>query len=271
MQDAYEKAQKRVKDLQDANDKSEIEGDVPTDANGPIVMNDLFTDGKLRGTLEMLNKKGTYDDPVSGVRGIGYYKNMLDTFANTFANEMNKLNGKDKPLFTNSKETDPTKLATGITAGNIRVAEKWMNNDYNITASTTSDPATGGGPVEGANDNILRFIMLFDKDVTYTTKLDDGLNGAAPTGKPVFKGTFEEAFTTMQPEFVGQKFALDIISGHIATETVSGIADYEGVWHDGASHFYIDGAVMKTGQIPVLAYDESTGKYWEQWPHKRSL
>lgn len=84
-------------------------------------------------------------------------------------------------------------------------------------------------------------------------------------------GTFEEAFTTMQPEFVGQKFELDVISGHIATETVSGTAGYEGVWHDGASHFYIDGAVMKTGQIPVLAYDESTGKYWEQWPHKRSL
>ena len=84
-------------------------------------------------------------------------------------------------------------------------------------------------------------------------------------------GTFEEAFTTMHPEFVGQKFELDVISGHIATETVSGTAGYEGVWHDGASHFYIDGAVMKTGQIPVLAYDESTGKYWEQWPHKRSL
>lgn len=209
MQDAYTKAQDRVKDLQAAYDKSETEGAAPTeDPNDPksplTVMNDLFTDGKLRGTLEMLNKKGDYDDPVSGVRGIGYYKNMLDTFANTFANEMNKLNGTDKPLFTNSKETDPTKLATGITAGNIRVAEKWMNNDYNITASTTSDPATGGGPVKGANDNILRFIMLFDnKDVTYTTKLDDDPKN--PQGKQVFKGTFEEAFTN-----IGVTLGLDI-------------------------------------------------------------
>ncbi len=84
-------------------------------------------------------------------------------------------------------------------------------------------------------------------------------------------GTPEEAFTTMQPDFVGHKFELDIISGHIATETVSGIAGYEGAWHDGASHFYIDGGVMKTGHVPVLAYDENTGEYWEMWPHKRRL
>ena len=72
-------------------------------------------------------------------------------------------------------------------------------------------------------------------------------------------GTFEEAFTTMQPEFVGQKFELDVTSGHIATETVSGIADYEGVWHDGASHFYIDGAVMKTGRFPCLPTTKAWG------------
>lgn len=206
IQQKYEDAVKKFDDAQAAYKASEDAGKNPADANGPIVMNDLFTDGKLRGTLEMLNKKGDYDDPVSGVRGIGYYKNMLDTFANTFANEMNKLNGTDKPLFTNSKETDPTKLATGITAGNIRVAEKWMNNDYNITASTTSDPATGGGPVKGANDNILRFIMLFDnKDVTYKTELDSGLDPNNPQGKQVFKGTFEEAFTN-----IGVTLGLDI-------------------------------------------------------------
>ena len=71
----------------------------------------------------------------------------------------------------------------------------------------------------------------------------------------------------MQPEFVGQKFELDVTSGHIATETVSGTA-HEGVWARRRIAF-IDGAVMKTGQIPVLVYDESTEKYWEQWPHKR--
>lgn len=41
----------------------------------------------------------------------------------------------------------------------------------------------------------------------------------------------------------------------------SSIADYRGVWHDGASHFYIDGNVMKTGEVDVLKYDSETGEY----------
>ena len=41
----------------------------------------------------------------------------------------------------------------------------------------------------------------------------------------------------------------------------SGIADYRGVWHDGASHYYIDGNVMKNGEVAVLNYDSETGKY----------
>ena len=41
----------------------------------------------------------------------------------------------------------------------------------------------------------------------------------------------------------------------------SGIAGYRGVWHDGASHFYIDGNVMKNGEAAVLSYDSETEKY----------
>lgn len=144
----------------------------PDDPDAPaLVINDIFTDGKLRGTLEMLNKEGTYDD--SDVRGIGYYKNMLDTLANTFANEMNKLNGEGKPLFTTKDGgTD------GMTASDIRIAEDWMSNKYGITASTQVDPADPWNTVDGANDNILRFIQLFDTDVSYTTHLDGAEAGS---------------------------------------------------------------------------------------------
>ena len=41
----------------------------------------------------------------------------------------------------------------------------------------------------------------------------------------------------------------------------SGIAGYRGVWHDGASHFYIDGNVVERGEVVVLNYDSETEKY----------
>ena len=34
------------------------------------------------------------------------------------------------------------------------------------------------------------------------------------------------------PDYVGRKFYLDVIAGHINTEAVSGIAGYRGIWHD---------------------------------------
>ena len=82
-------------------------------------------------------------------------------------------------------------------------------------------------------------------------------------------GTPIEFFTAMPPDYVGQTFSLDVIAGHIDTETISGIPGYKGIWHDGASHYYIDGGVMRTGCIPVLAYDERTETYSEIGPQGR--
>ncbi len=74
-------------------------------------------------------------------------------------------------------------------------------------------------------------------------------------------GTPDEFFTAMGPDYVGERFYLDVIAGHISTETVSGIPGYRGIWHDGASHYFIDGNVMENGSIPVLRYNEATGIY----------
>lgn len=74
-------------------------------------------------------------------------------------------------------------------------------------------------------------------------------------------GTPTESFTMMPPDYVGCKFYLDVIAGHINTEVVTGIVGYRGIWHDRASHFYIDGNVMKNGEVAVLSYDSETGKY----------
>lgn len=74
-------------------------------------------------------------------------------------------------------------------------------------------------------------------------------------------GTPPEWFTAMPPMYAGQHFDLDVIAGHVGTETVSGIAGYRGIWFDGESHYYVDSNVMEHGEVAVLAYDSETGKY----------
>lgn len=74
-------------------------------------------------------------------------------------------------------------------------------------------------------------------------------------------GTPEEFFTEMGPEHIGESFYLDVIAGHVSAETVSGIPGHKGVWHDGVSHYYVDGNVLKNGRVAVLRYDEKTGRY----------
>lgn len=194
----YLDAKKALEEAQAAYNQSLKDSAALQDANGnPLVINDIFTDGKLRGTLEMLNQEGIYDADASNVRGIGYYQNVLDTFANTFANEMNKLNGDGTPLFTTTDgETE------GITADNIRIAEDWVDNKYGITATTQTDAA--GNLIEGANDNILRFVMLFDKDIEFSTAADDG-ELTLKDGVPVFlddKGNVIE-YTSLECDYGG--------------------------------------------------------------------
>lgn len=101
-----EEAKERVTKALDALKQSE--------ENGKAIenVNEVFTDGKLKGALEMLNYSAEFDDPPNSIRGIGYYKSMLDTLANKFAEAMNEANNpyeftvnkvdeNGNPLYTN--------------------------------------------------------------------------------------------------------------------------------------------------------------------------
>lgn len=116
-----QQAKDRVKKALDALAQSEAKG-APVDS-----VNELMTDGKLKGALEMLNYSAEFDDPPNTIRGIGYYKNMLDTLANKFAEAMNDANnpyeftvqktGTDKDgnsylLYTNYDYNEDTKTYT---------------------------------------------------------------------------------------------------------------------------------------------------------------
>ena len=77
--------------------------------------------------------------------------------------------------------------------------------------------------------------------------------------------TPKSVFLDKHPASAGS-FYKDIIGGHLSTAHIAGDPDFHGVYHDGQSHYYIDGTVYESGRIPILVYDETDGKYWEMGP-----
>ncbi|MDR8018931.1 metallophosphoesterase [Nesterenkonia aerolata] len=74
--------------------------------------------------------------------------------------------------------------------------------------------------------------------------------------------TEEHVWASKFPPATGQ-FIKDVIAGHTETSSpfLANDPNYRGVFWDGASHYYIDGGVEATGQIPVLIYDTNTKLY----------
>lgn len=74
-------------------------------------------------------------------------------------------------------------------------------------------------------------------------------------------GTPDYYFVGKYPPATG-RFYMDIIAGHTSTSSISGDINYNDVYYDGKSHYYIDGSVTCSKFIPVLVYDEVNNKYY---------
>lgn len=64
----------------------------PPDPFDPLQVDILFSAGALRGAIDMLNSRGSFDDPPNNVNGIGYYEQVLDTLVKDFAVTLNEAN-----------------------------------------------------------------------------------------------------------------------------------------------------------------------------------
>lgn len=71
--------------------------------------------------------------------------------------------------------------------------------------------------------------------------------------------TPELTFTHKHPASMGS-FAKTIIAGHIGTSEVHPDGSH-GVFFDGASHYYVDGSVERTGSLNILKYTAVTRRY----------
>ncbi len=157
------------------------------DPTNPDIHNvtNIIGEGVLKGYVDMLNEAGVYDG--SDTKGIGFYENYFNSFVDTFAKELNRINGADDDpelaLFETSDGSDT------FTAANIRISEKWMSGQIHITTTTEQGPT---GDNASAYENVQRMInAIISDDQTFTA-----VNGN--TQSQVFKGTFLEAYTFLQ-------------------------------------------------------------------------
>lgn len=75
--------------------------------------------------------------------------------------------------------------------------------------------------------------------------------------------TDDYTFTQKFPEQTG-KFSggMTIVAGHIHTSSIARDKSFHDIFFDGYSHYYIDGDVLISGRIPVLAVDIENDKYY---------
>lgn len=207
-------------------------------------LTDKLPSGILKGNLDMLNKEGAFDG--STVKGIGYYEKVFDSFVNTLATEMNKLNSQ----YTGVTGAGNLFEATGggvITASNIKISDGWMNGTVKLIASEHADVEGNTDP-----DNILEMKALLSTDTITFYALDkDGnrLQDAAHNDIVVFEGTMPAAYANIQAEQgIEKKSTQAILNNH--TTVLANAADAR----DSVMGVNLDEEVMN-----LMRYQQSYG------------
>lgn len=182
----------------DANGKLQLKLNYLDPANpapgAPLVIDDIsnkVSDGILKGNLDMYNKEEIFDG--SGVKGIGYYEKMFDSFVNTLATKLNEMNNfgdqtaalKGGDLFEAVDATKP------MSALNIKISDKWMNGSVKLVASEKAAGTDGST----ANENILRMENLLSSDVITFEATDKDGNTIE-----TFTGTMPGAYANIQAQ-----------------------------------------------------------------------
>lgn len=56
---------------------------------------------------------------------------------------------------------------------------------------------------------------------------------------------------------------MKIVAGHVGTYQIANDYDFHEIFFDGENHYYIDGTVKISGEIPVLMYDTDKNRFYE--------
>lgn len=198
-------------------------GDYTTSTDYNFTLNGApLADGALTGALNTLRDQmneashdlanNTSDTQVdasaASKRGIPYYIKQLDSLAQTFAEEMNKLNtvtpGTNIDGAGDLFETNDGSGA--ITAGNITISQEWAEGTVKMLSTTDPNAPTDD------RSNLAEFLNLFNsKDIEFDPKdIVGDAQGAT------YEGSFESMLLRIQSTLAQDQMA--------ATTTVSNYA-----------------------------------------------
>ncbi len=193
-----------------------------------------LSSGVLKSYDNMINGNGVYaTGNQNGETGIAYFRTAIDTFAATLADVFNSANGANEdpsramfrahvtdPDTGTSAETD----AVVITAGNIHVAQAWMDDPTMIGQVRTVDEATGkyiygfdehineDGTVNLQNTNVLYLVkQLNNSEIKFGNAND-------------FQGSFHEYISFISNR-LGQKIQYEQSRYDSAVTTVDTLLD----------------------------------------------
>lgn len=176
--------------------------------------------GSIKGSLDMLNESGLFsgDDTT----GLGYYTESFNQLVSSFATTFNTLNtdqsGVLHPLFETSDGSST------FTAGNIKIADSWINGATRITTSVKANAGSTD------NDNVLNMINALTSKRTFTSA--DGTTS-------FFSGNFQECYTNLESTMgIDSNSNSSLLKNYITVanqisnsiDTVSGVSlDEEGI------------------------------------------
>lgn len=162
-----------------------------TDVNGTAnEITNTVPEGVMKGTLDILNKSGGFDNPPTDVNGVGYYEQSLDAMVAKFAEVFNELN-EDPDGIEYSVLFEPIDSSKPFSVSNIKIADGWANSEYGIRTSKDKVPGAGQGDAVGstADENVLKMIEALSKNHSFT---GEGQSTA------FYNGSFYNCFTNME-------------------------------------------------------------------------
>ena len=75
--------------------------------------------------------------------------------------------------------------------------------------------------------------------------------------------TREHIFLWKYPAETGYFYGdYKIVAGHVGTSQIADNPRFHDIYYDGQSHYYIDGTVQESGNIPVIMVDTGTDQYY---------
>ncbi len=235
----------------DANGTTrQLAGMVRNPDTGNVEYVEVLGSGTLKGTLDLLNKSGDFDQ--TDFKGIGYYEKALDALVNQFAltfNEANKSVEKDadgniidpdnlidRDLFTTSDNSGK------FTAMNIKIADDWLNGTYGITITNNvvkDEDGSTGETGSTANEVIMNMIKLLDST---SHEFRGGDNNTK-----FYSGTFHDCFATLE-----NTLGIDTKSANTLLDNQISVLNQTSNSRDGVSGVQLDEEGMN-----LLHYNQS--------------